>query len=113
MKKEILPDITELAVYQLSAAGNRVAKVVTQTPEGKKSGTGVLTAGEDFEFVVVLRNPYKTTVSGVLYMTVDGTLVGKGNYNIGTGGSRDFYLSLVVKGSFIPGAKAYKICAGF
>ena len=112
-KEALLPNITDLTVWQLDDAGRKVAKVVTQTPEGKKSGNGVLTAGEDFEFVVVLRNPYNTTISGMVYMTVNGTLVGEGNYAIGTEGSRDFTLSLVVKGSFIPGARAYNICAGF
>ena len=107
--REMLPDITQLIVYQREA-GARGARVVTWTPEKVMPGTGTLTAGEDFDIVVILRNTYDTTVSGMAYMTIDGMRITEGRYTINA--KKPGTYATRVKGDSIPGAKAYEICAG-
>ena len=110
--KELLADITHLIVYQREA-GLRGARVVTWTsenPEKPIPGTGVLTAGEDFDIVVVLRNPYDTTVGGVAYITIDGVRITEGRYTIRAKKPGTF--ATTVKGDSIPEARSYEICAG-
>jgi len=107
--KELLPDITQLVVFQREA-GRRKAIVVTWTPEKITPGTGVLTAGEDFGIIVGLHNPHGITVSGVVYITIDGMRITEGKYNIKA--KRPAMPGTQVKGASIPEARAYEICAG-
>jgi hypothetical protein len=107
--KEMLPDITQLIVYQREA-GVRGARVVTWTPEKVMPGTGKLTAGEDFDIVIILRNPHDTTVGGTAYITIDGARITEGRYTITAKYPGTF--TTQVKGAAIPTAKAYEICGG-